>query len=664
MKRTKKILSLLLALVLLVGTVATLTVSAAGDTVYVRVPANYGTPYCYMWNSSNDQSANWPGTQMTSEGDGVYSYTPSKSFANVIFNAGSDANKTADLVYPGANQLYDLASNKWEVYDPGKAEPSITISKKDGSSFKTETLTVTVTVKNADSAYYTVDGGAQKSFADSAEVTLGANTAVGSTTTLFVSATNANGTVTSTATYTKKDASSSGGNSSANTSGQLDGYFATNPNGQVGKKKTISVDGSLSDWDSSMLIAQGIANDDPRVYRPNSMYEVAVDLYALYAAYDDNNLYLMWEMTNVQDVVAPNDNYPLSQGTLWQTNEFPFFIAVDTGDSDTAIGNKGNLTTGGTIWGSGMTFENGFNKLISINTKGGNGPWVYGGDESGLNPVAIYGPKEGTPSSVKMDYGQGILSLNVYGIDKAYGEHNNRVPGDVADESSAWVDFNKIGHNSSKYDFFYELSIPFSELGIDASDVDANGIGVMLIATMGMSAMDCLPGDICMTDNAHLDDAANSQENNSFEKSDADNITVPFARVGKLLSGGGTVTPPTPPTPSNPTIPSDPADDPTTPPVVNPTNPPVVDPTTPSNPDSGDDTKYILGDANLSGNVNVKDATLIQKHVAGLENLTGIAAKCADADLDTKLTVKDATEIQKYAAGLLKADSPVGEYLK
>lgn len=68
-----------------------------------------------------------------------------------------------------------------------------------------------------------------------------------------------------------------------------------------------------------MLIAQGAANDDPRVYRPNSMYEVPIDLYALYGAYDDDNLYLMWEMTNVQDVVDTGDDYPLSQGHLWQT---------------------------------------------------------------------------------------------------------------------------------------------------------------------------------------------------------------------------------------------------------------------------------------------------------------------------------------------------------
>ena len=646
MKHAKKLLSLLLVLVLVIGALASVSVSAAGDTVYVKVSSNYGTPNCYMWNSSSDANAGWPGIAMTAEGDGVYSYTPDKAYKNVIFNNGSG--QTADLVYPGANNIYILDSGVWETYDSSAAEPLITISKKDGSSFKTDTVTVNITVKNADSAFYTVDGGAKNSFSDSTDVVLGASTAAGSTTTLSVSATNKNGTVTSTATYTKKDSSSSS-DSSANTSAALDGYFSTNPSGQVGKKTTISIDGSLSDWDSSMLIAQGIANDDPRVYRPNSMYEVGVDLYALYAAYDSNNLYLMWEMTNVQDIVAPNDNYPLSQGTLWQTQELPFFIAIDTGDTDTAVGNKGALSSGGTIWNSGMTFENTFNKLISINTKGGNGPWVYGGDESGLNPLEIL--SAGT-SKIKMDFGKGILSENVYGIDGAYGTYNNRVPGDVVNDSASWVDFNAKGHDSAALDFFYEMSIPLDELEISISDIENQGIGVMLVATMGKSPMDCLPGDLAMTDQADLDDAAASQVHNSFEKSDEDNISVPFARVGKLQVGstGGTK-------PSQPTTPTEPDVTPTEPDVT-PTEPDVQPPAT--NPGTTTDI-YYLGDADMNGTVNVKDATLIQKVVAGLEpDFKDEAFICADATVDTDINVKDATAIQKHVAGIA-VSTPIGQ---
>lgn len=304
-------------------------------------------------------------------------------------------------------------------------------------------------------------------------------------------------------------------------------YYSTNGTG-FGKNKTISVDGSLSDWDSSMLIAQGTANDDPRVYRPNSMYEVPIDSYALYGAWDDSNLYLMWEMTNVQDVVAPSDNYPLSQGILYQTMNVPFFIAIDTGKSD-AIGNSGKLQTTGTIWDSGITIENSFNRLIAISTNGANGPFVYSGDSTGLNPKEIYARAD---SGIQFNYGLGLLSKNVYGINGAYGVNNNRVIGDMCNESADWVDFNTKGHSSSTMDFHYEMAIPLDKLGVTADDIVNHGVGVMHIATMGKSGMDCLPYDLAMNDQADLDDAAGSQEFNSFEKSDEDNITVPFARIG------------------------------------------------------------------------------------------------------------------------------------
>ena len=339
----------------------------------------------------------------------------------------------------------------------------------------------------------------------------------------------------------------------------LASYYSTNAVG-TDVKTTITVDGDINDWNSSMLIAQGTANDDPRVYRPNSMYEIPIDMYALYAAYDNENLYLMWEMTNVQDVVAPNDTYPLSQGVLFQTMNVPFFIAIDTGDAATAIGNNGALTTGGTIWDSGITFQQSFNKLIAISTNGANGPFLYGGTSAGLNPK-----EEAARAEVGMtfDYGLGILSKNVYGIDKAYGEWNDRLVGDMCNEDAAWVDFNTLGHSSSTMDFHYEMSISLESLGVTSADVAANGLGVLVVSTMGKSGMDCLPYDLSMNDQADLDDAAGSQEFNSFEKSDEDFITTSFARVG-----GGPVDPTAPtekPTQKPSEDPSEPSSEPTDP---------------------------------------------------------------------------------------------------
>ena len=69
---------------------------------------------------------------------------------------------------------------------------------------------------------------------------------------------------------------------------------------------------------------------------------------------------------------------------------------------------------------------------------------------------------------------------------------------------------------------------------------------------------------------------------------------------------------------------------------------------------------YYLGDADLDEQVNIKDATLIQKHVAQIETITDYALITADADEDASITIKDATVIQKYVADI-PVDYPVGE---
>ncbi len=71
------------------------------------------------------------------------------------------------------------------------------------------------------------------------------------------------------------------------------------------------------------------------------------------------------------------------------------------------------------------------------------------------------------------------------------------------------------------------------------------------------------------------------------------------------------------------------------------------------------DPELKLGDADGDGQVNVKDATAIQKVVAGLEVATYNEA-VADADENGSVNVKDATAIQKWVAGLI-TDSNIGK---
>lgn len=60
----------------------------------------------------------------------------------------------------------------------------------------------------------------------------------------------------------------------------------------------------------------------------------------------------------------------------------------------------------------------------------------------------------------------------------------------------------------------------------------------------------------------------------------------------------------------------------------------------------------ICGDVNDDGIVTIKDATVIQKHIAKLTEITGDFLKAADVNGDGVVTIKDASAIQKYIAKL------------
>ena len=74
-------------------------------------------------------------------------------------------------------------------------------------------------------------------------------------------------------------------------------------------------------------------------------------------------------------------------------------------------------------------------------------------------------------------------------------------------------------------------------------------------------------------------------------------------------------------------------------------------PTTPTKPTTPIETEYVLlGDADLNDEVNIKDATVIQKATAGVEKLTEKETFAADVNGDKEVNIKDATAIQKHIA--------------
>lgn len=64
----------------------------------------------------------------------------------------------------------------------------------------------------------------------------------------------------------------------------------------------------------------------------------------------------------------------------------------------------------------------------------------------------------------------------------------------------------------------------------------------------------------------------------------------------------------------------------------------------------------IFGDINLDGKVNIKDATVLQKHLAKMITLDEKSLSVADTNKDSRITIADATTIQKKIAGLISWD--------
>lgn len=347
--------------------------------------------------------------------------------------------------------------------------------------------------------------------------------------------------------------------------GVLSDYYATNPDNKVGVKKTITIDGDFSDWSSDMLIAQGAAWDVANHYK-GGHENCVLDTYALFAAWDDDNLYVAWQMVNTTDTWAREGDGPLSDGG--RVLDVPLILALSIDPNSVSMSNKN--TSGSPIWGQkmGLSFDQHVDRLLYMSGKPGNGtPGMFSAVDAEGNTDYNEGLQTFAQSGIEYKMAEGNVCDNIYGLN--YSED----PNDVYSNDADWVDYKTFkgaqGTHDTKYDSFYEIKIPFSALGIDADYVETNGIGAMLIATRGESGLDCVPFDDTMLDNAL--ESYGSDASTSHEKDDEDVITSPFARIGSL-NGGGDVQPTTQPVTQPTTV------QPTTvQPTTQPTTAPVSD---------------------------------------------------------------------------------------
>ena len=446
--------------------------------------------------------------------------------------------------------------------------PMCVTSVEEGTIFTTETLKVDLVLKNATSGTYSVDNGPEKEFKDKVTVELGQGKIADSEVTLQVKTTDGTKTNEQTFVYRKKfdqeeakkvqkvtkvDPNTLKAASAvvkiqslfeviaevAAAPAEKGGMYATNPDNKVGKSATITIDGDASDWSEDMLIAQCGAWDIANNWK-GGHENCVLDSYALYAAWDDANLYLGWQMVNTTDTWANQGDGPLSDGG--RVLDVPLMLALNVGNRKAMTG---QMAGGKLIWDAlDIKFDTRVDNILLMSGKVGLGTPGYfiASDDSGA-------------ASYAADY---CLSFKTEGINYKMAEtsipkeimmlDNSQSPDDAYD-SSKYVDAMSKGHDR-KYDSFYEINIPLKTLGIDKSYLETNGIGVMQISTRGTSGIDCIPHDPSMLDNVSGDCAVDPST--SHEKDDQDIITVPLAAVGNMKAGGegsgGTLETPKPPT--------------------------------------------------------------------------------------------------------------------
>jgi alpha-amylase len=569
---TKKFTSLLLVALLIASTFAISVVSASaattGSQVYFDNSAyNWDKVYVYAYGTK--ENAKWPGELMELDSSGLYT----KSFAStyksesIIFTNGLEKDEGKEQ-YPESAGLslktgeckLLTADLQWVDYGKPDDHGYAIAYTASGTSFSSDSIDVTLGLKNAEVGYYSIDGSSKTEFTEGKVITLGEGKVGNSTITLELSATGSDG-VETTQTFTyKKVFTASQTTFSAASDGHTTepetGYYGTNPNMQLGKYKTITVDGDVSDWDSSMIIAQGVANDDPRVYMPSSMHEQPWDAYALYSAWDDDNLYFMMELANTTYIISPSDDFAASNEARPWRNSIPMYLALsidpDKQSTGKAIGtNKdGSTYTNPFVWGctggvakdGGTAFTTHIDTLVTFDSNNSNGgDSIYKADVLDTDgtylfdydtrvPIGVTSwEKQDNQNGFQIKYANGTKSSTLFGINASKG---SRVLGDNTDSGSNWVDFFDLGYKAS-YGYVYEIAIPLSTLGIDREYIETKGIGAMEILTYGTSGMDCLPHDPSMLDNANVE--YSYDPSTSHEKEDVDDITVPLARIGALL---------------------------------------------------------------------------------------------------------------------------------
>ncbi|MBQ1717413.1 MAG: hypothetical protein II025_05875, partial [Ruminococcus sp.] len=297
--------------------------------------------------------------------------------------------------------------------------------------------------------------------------------------------------------------------------GTLSSHYQTNPSGKVGKAGSITIDGDLSDWTEDMLVATSAAWDCANHWK-GSHENCLIDAYALFASWDSSNLYIGMQYVNTTDTWQnPGDASLMDGGKI---GDLHLVLALSVNPSSTGL--TGKVTDGKYIWGDQIDYSGTHvDHLFYMSAKPGSGvPGHFTvADASGNTDYTTHCGSFKT-EGIEYKMADGNVCSSIWGL------NNSDSPTDVSSDSADWVDYKTYkgskGTHDTKYDSFYEIKIPFSALGITASDLTSRGVGAMTLCGRGESVLDCCPFDLSMVDNVAGD--YGNDPSTSHEKDDVD----------------------------------------------------------------------------------------------------------------------------------------------
>ena len=494
---------------------------------YIYYDGTFSTPQVWAWNTAGNctAAAAWPGDSMTKKDGKWYWAVPSGKTlpTQIIIHQGDDKIGNDDLKYVD-KATYHQDGSYTENNDPVPSKP--VVSANPASTSFTESIQVTLSVEPAATIYYTVDGSnpTTSSTKYTSALTFTA------TTTLKAFGVTENGTSgdVKTFTYTKSENPNPGPDPQPGNSLNTD-YYKVNPDGKTGTNKTINMSGhpasgALSNWTENELIAQGVARDVAQAYK--GLHErPIVDSYAIYAAYDNDNLYLgvqfvytVWDLGGEGKQPGESKPYNMDGHMVWAF------------DLDPNKSFDGYIGGNGPIWNDqakGAKFNNGVDAVLMCSTK------------PGVGTPGLFFPTADGHASYDAAYCK-ALPKNFYGytdglqpsITHIWGQPFGTEPSALL-TNSGFIDLRSEIDDSAHT--FYEFKLPLSLLGISAEYIKNTGIGVMYLDKYGTSPVGGTPYDPAYFDN--VKDEYSYGDNTSKEKEDEDVITYAPARIGKYNGG-------------------------------------------------------------------------------------------------------------------------------